>query len=418
MSTTPPEAPIGPPPPAPGPSGPRVTRDDIRDLGRLRRSSDSKVAGVAGGIARHLDIDPLLVRVAFVLLVVFGGSGIPLYGACWLLIPDEDTDDAMINLDEGIRSVVLTVAGVLSVLAVVGGSFGDWHFPWQLAVVGLVIAFVLSTKDRRREHRRLRREHRHPWDQPGGMPPQGAPFGPPAPASAPGSPDDAFPTDDTQPVGQATYEHYRPPKPVDPRKRGPLLFLFTMALAALLVGVVATVDAAGADVPVAAYPATVLATCGVMLLVGSFYGRAGGLILVGLVAGLATLGTSVAEDHGVGQVQSTPTTAAAVKSSYRVGMGEIILDLTDVDDLDALAGRTIHLDATAGHVEVILPDDGLNVRAVAHVGAEGHVTVLTEDKDGGGTTTARLDGAPGDDPLHIDADVRWGEIEIHTEESR
>ncbi|HWI42173.1 MAG TPA: PspC domain-containing protein [Nocardioides sp.] len=395
-----------------------MTRDDIRDLGRLRRSSDSKVAGVAGGIARHLDIDPLLVRVAFVLLVVFGGSGIPLYGACWLLIPDEDTDDAMINLDEGIRSVVLTVAGVLSVLAVVGGSFGDWHFPWQLAVVGLVIAFVLSTKDRRREHRRIRREHRHPWDQPGGMPPEGAPASPPAPPSSPSFLPGASATTGPQPAGPTSYERYRPPKPVDPRKRGPLLFLFTMALAVLLLGVVGTVDAAGAHMPVAAYPATVLATCGVMLLVGSFYGRAGGLILVGLVAGLATVATSVADAHGVGQVQSTPTTAAAVKSTYDVGMGEIILDLTDVDDLDALAGRTIHLEATAGHVEVILPDDGLDVRAAADIGAEGHATVFSEDKDGGGTTTARLDGAPGDDPLRIDVDVRWGEVEIHTEESR
>ena len=38
---------------------PRVTRDEIRDLGRLRRSRhDRKIAGVAGGLARHLDIDP------------------------------------------------------------------------------------------------------------------------------------------------------------------------------------------------------------------------------------------------------------------------------------------------------------------------------------------------------------------------
>ena len=45
--------------PAQPPGGPRVTGDEIRDLGRLRRSAtDRKVAGVAGGLARHLDIDP------------------------------------------------------------------------------------------------------------------------------------------------------------------------------------------------------------------------------------------------------------------------------------------------------------------------------------------------------------------------
>ena len=78
MSTTPPDT---QPPPTPGPdSGPRVGWDDIRDLGRIRRTTgDRRVAGVAGGLARHLDIDPLIVRVAFVVLTFFGGVGLLLY---------------------------------------------------------------------------------------------------------------------------------------------------------------------------------------------------------------------------------------------------------------------------------------------------------------------------------------------------
>ena len=71
-----------------------MTRDEIRDLGRLRRSPhDRKVAGVAGGLARHLDIDPIILRVAFVVLVFFGGAGLILYGACWLLVPEDGTDE-------------------------------------------------------------------------------------------------------------------------------------------------------------------------------------------------------------------------------------------------------------------------------------------------------------------------------------
>ncbi|MGZ4450029.1 MAG: PspC domain-containing protein, partial [Nocardioides sp.] len=66
MTTTPPEAPHGP---APDATGPRVSRDDVRDLSRLRRSvDDRKIAGVAGGLARHLDVDPLVLRVTFVVL--------------------------------------------------------------------------------------------------------------------------------------------------------------------------------------------------------------------------------------------------------------------------------------------------------------------------------------------------------------
>ena len=47
------------------------------------------VAGVASGIAGYVGIDALFVRIAFALLAVVGGVGIPLYVACWLLIPDE-----------------------------------------------------------------------------------------------------------------------------------------------------------------------------------------------------------------------------------------------------------------------------------------------------------------------------------------
>ena len=74
-------------PPRPGPRRPpRRPGTSIRDLGRLRRTAgDRKVAGVAGGLARHLDIDPVILRVAFVVLVFFGGAGLLLYVACWLL---------------------------------------------------------------------------------------------------------------------------------------------------------------------------------------------------------------------------------------------------------------------------------------------------------------------------------------------
>ncbi len=88
----------GPYGPEPGESGPRVTRDEVRDLARLRRSrTDRKVSGVAGGIARHLDIDPLLVRVAFVILTFFGGGGLLLYGVAWVLVPEEETGDSVIS---------------------------------------------------------------------------------------------------------------------------------------------------------------------------------------------------------------------------------------------------------------------------------------------------------------------------------
>jgi phage shock protein PspC (stress-responsive transcriptional regulator) len=53
------------------------------------------VAGVAAGIADHLDIDRSAVRVALVLLTLFAGIGVPAYLAAWLLIPEEGADESL-----------------------------------------------------------------------------------------------------------------------------------------------------------------------------------------------------------------------------------------------------------------------------------------------------------------------------------
>ena len=160
MTTTPSDAPAGPPPadqgedaPSQSAQGSRATREEIRDLGRIRRTSgaDRKVAGVAGGLARHLDIDPIILRVAFVVLVFFGGAGLLLYGACWLLLPEDGSASAPLSLDDRNRSIALVVIGAISVLLVLGDSVGQFGFPWPLALVALVALLVLVFLDRDRK---------------------------------------------------------------------------------------------------------------------------------------------------------------------------------------------------------------------------------------------------------------------------
>ena len=59
----------------------------------LRRPvQDSVVAGVAAGLARYLGVDVMIIRLAFVVLTIVGGAGIPLYLAGLLLIPDEGSE--------------------------------------------------------------------------------------------------------------------------------------------------------------------------------------------------------------------------------------------------------------------------------------------------------------------------------------
>ena len=57
-------------------------------MNKLTRSrTDKFIAGVCGGIGEYLKIDANLIRVAFVLLAVFGQVGVLLYGVLWLVLP-------------------------------------------------------------------------------------------------------------------------------------------------------------------------------------------------------------------------------------------------------------------------------------------------------------------------------------------
>ncbi len=403
MTTTPPEAPSGPPPQNPsGDTGPRVSRDDVRDLGRLRRSrTDRKVAGVAGGLGRHLDVDPLILRVAFVVLVFFGGAGLILYGACWLLVPEDGDAKAPFNLDERSRTVALVIVGVVAALALVGDSWGAFWFPWPLAVVALVVFWLLTRNN----------------------PPKAAV--PPAPA---------YPTDysQTSPPAVTTQENpyaaapqpaYYPPQPPayvapvsykvpNPRKRGPILFWFTLALIALAEGTLGIIDLAGAHVADPAYPALAVAICGMMLLVGAFFGRAGGIILVGLIATVALVGSTAADRWDGEALSPTPTSAAAVDDSYQVDAGEIVLDLRNVSDLEALDGRTINLSADFGHLEVIVPR-GLAATVSADVDGPGDIELFGADHNGIGVSENGYSGFDNNPQIFINAQLNVGQIEVH-----
>jgi phage shock protein C len=62
----------------------------------LRRStSDKMLTGTAAGIARYLNLDPLVVRIGFAVTIVMGGLGIAVYLAAFLLIPEDGTDESI-----------------------------------------------------------------------------------------------------------------------------------------------------------------------------------------------------------------------------------------------------------------------------------------------------------------------------------
>jgi phage shock protein PspC (stress-responsive transcriptional regulator) len=73
-----------------------ATTTDQPEAAQLRRSADDRMlAGVAGGIARYLDVDATLVRVGIAALTLLTGVGAPLYIAAWLLIPAVGDDQSV-----------------------------------------------------------------------------------------------------------------------------------------------------------------------------------------------------------------------------------------------------------------------------------------------------------------------------------
>jgi phage shock protein C len=57
---------------------------------RLYRSkSDRALAGLCGGLAEYFNLGATLIRVVFVLLAVLGGSGLVLYVAMWIIVPNQ-----------------------------------------------------------------------------------------------------------------------------------------------------------------------------------------------------------------------------------------------------------------------------------------------------------------------------------------
>jgi phage shock protein C len=55
----------------------------------MRSRSDEKIAGVCGGFAEYLDVDPTLVRLAWVFFALFIGWGVIAYIIAWIIMPRE-----------------------------------------------------------------------------------------------------------------------------------------------------------------------------------------------------------------------------------------------------------------------------------------------------------------------------------------
>jgi len=382
--------------------------------GRLvRRTGNKVIAGVAGGIADYLGIQPVLVRIAFVVLTFFGGLGALLYVVGWLLIPSAGASES-IGLAAARRPAgPSTYIGIVLVIVAVGilaSAFSDPAVVWAVAL----IAFGIFLFQRGQE-------------QP--APPPGQPAGPapPAPdATAPGRLAEPQPyrLAEPQPYQLAEPQPYQlaepqpaspaappswsastapteprawePPAPAGPPAWGPppawrtepapappppprrsqrrraFLGPLTFGVALVVTGLAAVLDNLGVvELTLGRALALFVTVIGLGLLVGGWWGRAWGLIPVGLllipVVALASLADSEPLTGGFGERLWQPRTTAEVRPVYRLAGGELIVDLRRVPF--GPGSTTVEASLAAGRLLVVVPDEvTADVRGRAGVG--------------------------------------------------
>ena len=416
--------------PGPAPTtGIRTPPPPHQDLDRLRRSvNDRYIAGVAGGIGRHFGIDPTVIRVLLAVLTFFGGAGVVIYGVCWLFVPEEGNERAAIHVGSEPRKLLILAAVAIAFLFAMGDAFSDLN-AWPIASLAVVIAIVMIARDRRDGRKASRAAQAEAWAAhreaaaAGTVPPYAG-----APVASAETPATGYPTGTeatsvlpdyagTPPVPPAppTWQPPQPPViPPRPKRTGVIWFWPTLALIAIGMGVVGIVDANHALAP-GAYPVVALGITGVMLLIGSVTGRPGGLIFLGFASSLMlSVATVVGGFNFDGRsIEATPKSAAEVQSSYSTHNGRIELDLTQVKDPAALAGRRIHVDLKAGEIKVILPR-GLNVDIDAEFEFAGGIKV--PGYDGGGIQDSVERHLVGKNPitpaLDLELDATVGQITV------
>ncbi|HET7236831.1 MAG TPA: PspC domain-containing protein [Actinomycetota bacterium] len=122
----------------------------------LRRSRDERViAGVCGGLGRYLGIDPVLVRIAFVILAIAGGGGILLYVVSWILIPEQREGENLgtarpssIDTTRLILGGALIAVGTILLLNLSLPRLGKYFWPMALIAVGVAVVLQASTERR------------------------------------------------------------------------------------------------------------------------------------------------------------------------------------------------------------------------------------------------------------------------------
>lgn len=357
-------------------------QSELREMWRtrpVRTPDDSKIVGVCGGFGRRYGIDPVLIRVAFVVAALWGGVGIFLYALCWLLLRDAGDEvssgESLLGRGEASGSKAVAIflvvvvlisaptfggsgatffvgAGVLMLVAMLAGWYG-LHRRTPTPPAGWAEVSAVRPPDR---------ESSAPWtraghaEQPAGSGPS-APYGPPP----------APPTWD--PLGAAPFAWDLPepgaepePEPGSTRPRSRLTKVtLGLALIAAAIGAGLSQLAGLTWLNATMIAAISLVVVAGGLLVGALTRRGHGLLVVaGPLAGFVLL-SSMIEPYvpdggweGTGQLRVSVTEPAHLDRAVSHEVGPVTVDMRRlVLDRD----RTYTVRNNMGPVRVLLPEN-------------------------------------------------------------
>jgi phage shock protein PspC (stress-responsive transcriptional regulator) len=378
-------------------SSERSTSDDdfdprrLRTIADMRRSKDDRMlAGVCAGAAKYLNVDPVVIRVVIAVLTFVGLSGLIIYVAAWFLLPAEGEQSIAadwLNLDKSepqVRMVGLVGATVLAALAIVGDSqWAWWGLPWVLVPLA-ILYWLFVVRPRRRDSD--------------------------GPEDAEVTADLVADSDDTAVLPADGAAEQKPERRRRPKKPGSsALTGLTLSVAAIAVAITVLVDQS-TDVSWATYFAVTLGVVTAGILVGTFFGRPGPLILVGLVLAPLLIISSLMPSAGMGEKVVNPVTAAALNGEYQHGFGPLRVDLTNIDDPEQLLGSTVTLENGAGDITVTIPDD-LNVAVDAQVDG-GEIRAFGRTANGTDVTLVQPPDEPDQPALTLRIKQTFGGIEV------
>jgi phage shock protein PspC (stress-responsive transcriptional regulator) len=338
---------------------------------RLSRVRDGRwLGGVCAGLGRYFGVNPMIYRVGFAALSLAGGTGILLYIAAWLVMPDDGVEDSIAadaiknHRDRPWLLVGIGLLGFAALLALPSAHI--WPNPGNLWVAAALAGAAIVWWHSAGRHDR-----------------------PAARGAAPGE-----------------------PAVTPPRRRS----IGPVAAAALIagIGLVTLVDiATGASIDWRIVLAVAAVVLGGLIAAGAATGyRVGAVVALGLVV-LALLAVALAARvpifAGIGDRAAHPVAFASVGARYEQGIGNLDVELQDVR---FPVGET-HVKATLGIGDLVVRvPQNVTVEVDARAGA-GEVNLFGTTHDG--RVVHERTTQPGDDParvLVLDARVGLGQVEV------